>query len=652
MSMTRRLVFAVLLTGSVCLLLGLLYVQWLRASLEQDVMEQNGHYLATMLEERLQSKREFGIGVSVMLAEHPDIRDAYLLDDRDRAHQAIRDILETFRTTTNYRGLRVQVHTGDGASWQRSWAPDQYGDDLSFRASIQEMLRTQRPIAEGNEMGRAGYAIRALAPIMENGVYRGSLELLQGVGSISRDFEAEGAAYVLLLSPTALENSPGIAGNRRVGEYFVANDNWFNQYAMEFANSLDLDRLVNDGLDIGRDWFGVQVPLVNDRGEQIGMHVIGMRADAVREQIVSATRSAWMFLGLIAALVIIMGLVIAWLVQRGMVGPIRAGVERIRQMEHDSSLRLEVRGKDELAVLSQAFNHYADNLQDILQQISGTSTSLGGAAEELVNHSRQGLDLVRQQQQETQQVASASVEMAASAGEMSQHAQSTQDAAGEALSSAENGIRLVGETANAIEALATNMRGMLDVIQRLDQGSQSIGKVLETISEIADQTNLLALNAAIEAARAGEHGRGFAVVADEVRKLASKTQNSTSEIYGIIKDVQNSVSDVTAAIHRGQGEAETCVSHAQEASGSLGSIKKAVKDVHEQGIHIAQSAREQNHVAEEVSRNIVRINTLADDNGRAAEQILDIAQGLEQSAEALDRMLTANRLVRLAEIGH
>ncbi|SEQ05891.1 methyl-accepting chemotaxis protein [Ectothiorhodospira magna] len=639
--MTRRLVLAVLLTGGICLLLGLFYVQWLRTALEQEVIEYNGNYLATLLEERLKSKEEFGIGVSVMLAQDPDLSDAYLFGNRDQSHQILTDILDTFRTTTNYRGLRVQIHTEEGMSWQRSWAPDQFGDDLRFRSSIQRMLSEQRPFATLNETGRAGYAIRALAPIMEEGVYRGSLELLQGVGSISRDFEADGAAYILLLSPNALEDSPGIAGNRRVGEYFVANNAWFNAYTMAFAETLDLARLRADGHDLGQSWFGVRVPVINDRGETIGMHVIGMPAEVLREQITDATRSAWMFLGLIALLVILMGPIIALLVQRSIVRPIRNSVHCIRRMEQDMDLRLPVQGNDELAVLSRSFNHYADNLQDILGRISKTSTTLSGAADALVSHSRQGLDLVRQQQQETQLVASASVEMAASASEMSQHAQSTQDAAEEALSSAENGIRLVADTANAIEALAANMRGMLDVIQRLDQGSQSIGKVLETIAEIADQTNLLALNAAIEAARAGEHGRGFAVVADEVRRLASKTQNSTSEIYAIIKELQSSVSDVTDAIDRGQTEAETCVSRAHEASDSLGAIKQTVAGVNEQGTQIALSAREQNHVADEVSRNIVRINTLADDNGQAAEQVLEIAQRLEASADDLKQLLAA-----------
>ncbi|WP_006786256.1 methyl-accepting chemotaxis protein [Thiorhodospira sibirica] len=639
MSLTRRLLWVVLLTGMACLLLGFVYVQWLRASLVHDVIEDNSQYLATILEERIKSKKEFGIGVSVMLAQHPGIREAFLQNDRPAAIGALNAILETYTTTTNYRGLRVQIHSHDGFSWLRSWAVDEYGDDLRFRPSIQRIMREQRPCAECDEMGRAGFAIRALAPIMEQGRYRGSLELLQGVGSISRDFERDGAAYILLLSQNALQDSPGVSSNRRVGEYIVAHDGWFNDHALNFARSLDLATLTQDGVYLGAQWFGVMVPLLNERGEKIGMHVIGKPAHGVRAEVAAATRSAWMFLGLIAVLVISMGILIAWMVQKRMVTPIRDNVVRIQQMEHAPDMRLQAEGRDELAVLFQAFNHYADNLQHILQQITETSLDLAAAAEQLLSHAHTGLNLVTQQQNESEQVASASVQMAASAGEMSGHAQHTQHSAEQALESADKGIDVVGETRRAIESLAANMHGMLESIKRLDQDSQSIGTVLQTITEISEQTNLLALNAAIEAARAGEHGRGFAVVADEVRRLASKTQNSTDEIYRIITQLQTSVGEVTVAIEKGQDETQRCVTHAQQASEGLDFIKQTVSDVYQQGLSISQSAHEQNHVADEVSQNILRINNLAEKNAQSAQQILAIATNLSKRAEALEALL-------------
>lgn len=639
LSLKKRLLFAVLAVGVLCLLLGFVYVQWLRVVLVNKVIEERHDHLVTILQERIKSKEEFGIGVSVMLAQDPIIRHALATDDRQLATTTVNDILEIYTTTTNYQGLRVQMHTDRGLSWLRSWAPDQFDDDVSFRASIQRMLQEQRPVAVQNEMGRQGLAIRGLAPIIDNGRYLGSLELLQGVGSISRDFERDGAAYLLLLSQNALADSPGVRNNRRIGDYIVANDRWFNDHALNFGRSLNFKQLVEQGSALGAEWFAAALPLVNERGENIGLHLVGVPAQEVRAEVADATRFAWLFLALIAALVVLMGLLIAWLVQQSMITPIKNNVARIAEMKHNRTHRLNVERQDELGVLFQAVNQYADYLQQVLQQITDTASQLASVAQRLLGEAHNGLDLVNQQHNETQQVASASVEMAASAEEMSGNAKQTQDSAEQALGSAKQGSGVVSETRSAIEALAANMHTMLHSIQLLDERSQSIGGVLHTITEISEQTNLLALNAAIEAARAGEAGRGFAVVADEVRNLASKTKTSTSEIYQIINELQSAVTEVTTAIGQGQDQTERCVSYAQQASEQLDFIQQTVSAVHHHGTHINQAAKEQRHVAEEVSKNIVQVNALSDHSGQLAREILAIAESLNQRATELEGLL-------------
>lgn len=639
LSLKQRLLFAVLAVGALCLLLGFVYVQWLRVTLVNEVIEERRDHLVTILQERIKSKEEFGIGVSVMLAQHCTLRQAVLTDDRPLATTTLNRILETYATTTNYRGLRVQIHTDRGLSWLRSWAPDQFGDDVSFRASIQRMLQERSPAVAQDEMGRQGLAIRGLAPIIDDGRYLGSLELLQGVGSISRDFERDGAAYLLLLSQDALADSPGVRDNRRIGDYIVANDRWFNDHALNFGRSLNFKQLVEQGTELGAEWFAAAVPLVNARGATMGLHLVGVPAQEVRAEIANATRFAWLFLALIAVLVVLMGLLIAWLVQRSMITPIKHNIARIAEMENNREQRLTVERQDELGVLFQAVNHYADYLQQVLQQIADTAHQLATTAQQLLGEAHKGLDLVNRQQNETQQVASASVEMAASAEEMSGSAKQTQDSAEQALGSAKQGSGVVSETRGAIGSLAANMRTMLHSIQLLDQRSQRIGSVLQTITDISEQTNLLALNAAIEAARAGEHGRSFAVVADEVRSLANKTKTSTSEIDQIIHELQSAVGEVTTAIGQGQDQTERCVNFAQQASEQLDFIQQTVSDVHQQGTHINQAANEQRNVAEEVSQNIVQVNALSDHSGQLAREILAIAESLNQRAKELETLL-------------
>ncbi len=198
--------------------------------------------------------------------------------------------------------------------------------------------------------------------------------------------------------------------------------------------------------------------------------------------------------------------------------------------------------------------------------------------------------------------------MASSSVEVAEHAEATLSASKEAQAQTLKGQEEVAQTIKAINGLSQQMNGMLTVISRLDTGSQNIGKVIETISAVAEQTNLLALNAAIEAARAGEHGRGFAVVADEVRQLASRTQQATSEINQIIGEVQAAATDVSQAIYQGTKQAEACVVQAKAAGNALNNI----------------------------SQSMVRINDLATESTQATEQTQSVNMALVERAGTLE----------------
>ncbi|SFX42937.1 Methyl-accepting chemotaxis protein (MCP) signalling domain-containing protein [Marinospirillum alkaliphilum DSM 21637] len=222
---------------------------------------------------------------------------------------------------------------------------------------------------------------------------------------------------------------------------------------------------------------------------------------------------------------------------------------------------------------------------------------------------------------------------------MAEHAEATLAAAEEARQQTNDGQKVVGSTVESINRLAEKMDAMLAVIARLDQGSRNIGQVIETIADVADQTNLLALNAAIEAARAGEHGRGFAVVADEVRQLASRTQQATHEINGIIQEVQNAATDVSDAISAGTRDAATCVSWAAQTGEALDAIQQSVERMNQRGQQIAEAAREQSLVAEEISESMQRIHAQAEMNSQSMQEAQGINQLLTDRSEALKSLV-------------
>lgn len=256
----------------------------------------------------------------------------------------------------------------------------------------------------------------------------------------------------------------------------------------------------------------------------------------------------------------------------------------------------------------------------VVGRIADSSRQLSSSASELAQAIDSSAAASLQQQNETDMVATAIEEMAATALEVSRHAQESATAAGDADSEATSGLRLMEDNRRTIASLATEVEQSNQVIHQLDQHSQEINRVLEVIQSIAEQTNLLALNAAIEAARAGEAGRGFAVVADEVRGLASRTQRSTAEIHSIISILQQGTSDAVVAMQRSQHKAEASVEQALQAARALEEINRRVSLISEMNVQIATAAEEQSAVSEDIQRNLCGIREATDSNVSAGTQ--------------------------------
>lgn len=316
----------------------------------------------------------------------------------------------------------------------------------------------------------------------------------------------------------------------------------------------------------------------------------------------------------------------------------------IAEGEGDLTRRLDERGSDEIAQLAAGFNKFANKMDHLLLEISGASSQLASAAEEMSAVTEQTNAGIIRQQSDTDMVATAINELVATAQEVTRNAQSAADSANEADRQTAAGDKVVQDTVKSIQLLASEVERVGDVVTRLQSDSEDIGKVLDVISGIAEQTNLLALNAAIEAARAGEQGRGFAVVADEVRTLASRTQASTNEIMGIIERVQGGAGDAAAAMQDGRERARASVEQAAHASKALQAIARAVSQINDMNTQIASAAEEQSATAEEVNRNIVNIAQVCHQSSEGARNTARSADSLAELASQLQHMLSQFKL--------
>lgn len=299
------------------------------------------------------------------------------------------------------------------------------------------------------------------------------------------------------------------------------------------------------------------------------------------------------------------------------------------------SAKFDINRKDEIGEIMQSLQTMREHLLDMVSDISDTTTKLSEASEKMSALSSTTNANIQTQLSETEQVAAAMNEMTATVQEVTNNIAHTSNAAREANDETENGHQVVKDAIKEITDLALQIENAADTIHQLERDSESITTVLDVIKGVAEQTNLLALNAAIEAARAGEQGRGFAVVADEVRTLASRTQQSTEEINHMIEKLLTGSRQAVDVMNKSREQAKSAVEKAKNTGNSLSSISSAVAKINDMSTQIASASEEQSGVTEEINRNIVRINDMSHETTISIKHTTTASHDLAQMSSRL-----------------
>lgn len=342
-----------------------------------------------------------------------------------------------------------------------------------------------------------------------------------------------------------------------------------------------------------------------------------------------------------------LGILLALLVSRTVTGPIKAVVDTIRdiaQGEGDLTRRLPIHGKNEIGELSEWFNTFLGKLHGIISQVSGSSLQLASSALELQLTSKMMTESIAQLSSQSTSLATAGEEMSATSGDIANSCHHAAGNANGATVKANQGAAVVGQSIAVMSTIAERVQSAAKTVDALGIRSEQIGAIIGTIEDIADQTNLLALNAAIEAARAGEQGRGFAVVADEVRALAERTTRATKEIGEMIKAIQKETKAAVTSMEQSVVQVDQGTSHAAESGRSLQEILDIINDVTEQIGQIATAAEEQTATTREISSNVMNLNDLAQQNDHALRETAVAANDVSRQAEELKQLVGQFRL--------
>ncbi|MCO7627235.1 methyl-accepting chemotaxis protein [Pseudomonas sp. JQ36] len=489
-----------------------------------------------------------------------------------------------------------------------------------------------------------------IEPIMLNGAFQ---------GIVGADLSVNFIQEMLLGANQKLYGGAGqmtlIGGNGRI----VAYTKDTSKFGEKVSDILDAEQIANMAnlkrgevtYSVNKDKGRIELYLPFGIGQtdarwtlmlQLPLNAVMADLQKLQADLDAQRKSDTFGMAMVGLIIAAIGLLVIWLVGHGIARPLKqmvAMLDDIAKGEGDLTRRLSSDRSDELGSIAKGFNTFLAKLQAMITQVVTSVQSVSDSSEHTADIAIRTNIGIQKQMAEIDQVATAVQEMTATAQDVARNATQAAQAASHADQAAGQGMQIVRDTSNSIGVLAVEIGKAVEVVQTLAKDSENINAILTAIRGIAEQTNLLALNAAIEAARAGEQGRGFAVVADEVRNLAQKTQKATEEIQSMIQQLQQGTRDVVRVMEDSQHRTDESVQHAAKAAEALETITQAVSVINDMNTQIASAAEEQSAVADDINRNVINIGQVANEVAGGADESSSASAGLTKLAEQQRRLI-------------
>jgi len=601
--------------------------------IKEDTYKKETNSIKHYVEDALNEKFSVSLTNALLLSKNKTLLKALVDSNRSLALQETQLYMKAFRDYTKFKNIKIHIHDASIHSFLRSWKPNKYGDDLSsFRKTIVAVKKEKKPFA-AIEVGKAGPTIRGLAPMFYKNEYIGSVELMQGFNSIIKNAKKRlGASMLILLSPD-VESIASFYKEKKTARVInmivTQNPNTIDHKLLQQLKDVSFEELYK-GLTT-QDYFIRLVPLKDFEKKTVAYAVVAKNRAVVDKTIDTTVESLVTQLLTMLVIDIIVLFFLILIINKEIKKPLLQLIDVTKDLVHgngDLTKRLPIKKADELGEVSFHINNFIEMIQKLILEIKSSANYNESLSHTILDKSDQLNKLSAKQLQAvdhaTQLTTEAESELDISEAIANKTAKDVSRSY-DVLIELENIINTVVSMINK-DSQAEN--DLAQRVQSLVTQTNEIKNILSLIKDIADQTNLLALNAAIEAARAGEHGRGFAVVADEVRKLAEKTQSSINEIDATIMIVVQNVQDISQEMNQNSEDLQHLTTKTDEMLEILAESKETAQQT-------TKASEESSVKIISIRKKVTTLSQTMQETLSSTKNTQDISQKLDELGESL-----------------
>ena len=644
LSIHSKIYIPMILLFSLMILAMLACLFWEVAQIEKQVLQDKAKQFELLSGEKLNAKFQISITNSIEIAQNKFVIDGLKSNDKSALKAELKNLTQSIKDSSDYKNVQIHVHTADIKSFIRSWN-DKSGDDLSSFRHMIHTVKNDKKAVYGIEVGKTGLAIRGIAPIFndENKEYIGSVEFIQSFESIVKSMKSQMDASVLIAMDTSLleianglKEAPRILNNK-----FVLAQKEEN---MDKALAAELAKVEGKGDSTyfsTENYFVTSITLSDYKNNPVGKIFIAAPNKQIYEAIKMAESGMILQISVAIVAIILTIIILMTIIKIYLIKPIDelANTVKLSIGEGDLTTKVPVFGKDEIGTTANEFNDLVEKFRNIISLAKSSSGENASIANQLSSTSR----IVGTSVENTSKTLDSTFKMSSELKEeiknsiqnVNQMSEDIQNSSKKLIEARKNIVFF----SKSISDASIQETDLAQRMKALSQEAIQIKDVLNVISDIADQTNLLALNAAIEAARAGEHGRGFAVVADEVRNLAEGTQKSLDQINITVNTIVQSISAATASMEENSKNISALM---QVASKTEETVEFATQSMLQSEQRSQISANDFNKTGEDINffvEKIREINEISATNMRNTEEIAAAAEHLHSMSEHLNEIL-------------